>query len=184
MEQLFIPILLGSAHEGRQSEKAARFVFEEAKLYGKFETQFLDVKDFVETAKTGGAMPKEKSEKWSSIMKRADGLLIVSPEYNHGYPGELKLMLDQLYQEYNRKPLGICGVSAGMLGGGRMVEQLRLVAIELQMVPIREAVYFAKVHELFDEKGEIKDPSFADRLKTLFDELVWYAKALKVAREG
>ena len=183
MNKLFIPILLGSSHEGRQSEKAARFVFSQAQEYGKFETQFLDTKDFVKTAKTGEAMPKEQSKQWSDIMKRADGLLIVTPEYNHGYPGELKLMLDEIYEEYNKKPLGICGVSAGMLGGGRMVEQLRLVAIELQMVPIREAVYFAKVQELFDEKGEIKDPSFGDRLKTLFDELVWYAEALKKARE-
>lgn len=60
-------------------------------------------------------------------MTRADGLVIVSPEYNHGYPGEMKLMLDQLYKEYNRKPVGICGVSSGALGGARMVEQLRLI---------------------------------------------------------
>lgn len=181
---LFIPILLGSAHEGRRSEKAAHFVFEQAKAYGKFETQFLDVKDFVQSAKTGAAMQKEKSEQWSNIMKRADGLVIVSPEYNHGYPGELKLMLDQLYQEYNRKPVGICGVSAGMLGGGRTVEQLRLVAIELQMVPTRNAVYFANVQTLFDDKGQMKDSSYTEGIKILFEELFWYADALKVAREG
>ncbi len=183
MQKLFIPILLGTAREGRQSEKAARFVLEEAEKYGQFETQLLDVRDFVGIGKTA-AMEKEKSEEWSGIMKRADGLIIVSPEYNHGYPGELKLMLDQLYEEFNHKPMGICGVSAGPLGGGRMVEQVRLVAIELQMVPIRNAVYFSGVHSLFDEQGKIKDQSFAEKLKPMFDELVWYARALKTAREG
>lgn len=180
--QLFVPIFLGTAREGRESEKVARFVFRQAKFYGKFETELLDVHDFVGIAKTG-AMEEEKSRSWSEIMKRADGLIIVSPEYNHGYPGELKLMLDQLYEEYNRKPVGICGVSAGILGGARMVEQLRLVFIELQMVPIRNAVYFSNVRNLFDEKGEIRDPSYADRLKTFFDELVWYALVLKEGRK-
>ncbi|TSC56882.1 MAG: hypothetical protein Greene071421_392 [Parcubacteria group bacterium Greene0714_21] len=184
MEKLFIPILLGSDREGRQSEKVARFVFDQAKVYGKFDTQFLDVKDFVQTAKTGAAMPSEKSKLWSEIMKRADGLVIVSPEYNHGYPGELKLMLDQLYQEYNRKPAGICGVSAGDLGGARMVEVLRICLIELQMVPIREAVYFPKAHDLFNEKGEIRDASYKERLQKFFAELAWYADALAKARKA
>jgi NAD(P)H-dependent FMN reductase len=183
MDQLFIPILLGSDREGRHSEKAARFVLEEAKTFGKFETELLDVKDFVGSAKTG-AMPEEKSKLWQSTMKRADGLVIVSPEYNHGYPGELKLMLDQLYQEYNRKPAGICGVSAGDLGGARMAEVLRICLIELQMVPIREAVYFAKAHDLFNEKGEIRNPSYAERLQKFFAELVWYAHALAKARKA
>lgn len=181
MDQLFIPILLGTAREGRQSEKATKFVLQEAKKYGQFETQLLDVRDFAGPAKTQ-AMPKEQAEKWSEIMAKADGLIIVSPEYNHGYPGELKLMLDQLYKEYNRKPVGLCGVSGGGLGGARMVEALRTSLIELQLVPLRNAVYFSGIQNLFDDSGDIKDPSFSQKLATMFDELVWYAKALKTAR--
>ncbi len=182
MSQLFIPILLGTAREGRQSEKAARYVLSQARQYRQFETELLDVRDFVGAARTT-AMIQDRAAQWSDIMKRADGLIIVSPEYNHGYPGELKMMLDQLYKEYNRKPVGICGVSGGMLGGGRMAEMLRVSLIELQMVPIRNAVYFSDIGNLFDETGAIKDPSFTDRLKTVFDELVWYAAALKHARQ-
>lgn len=183
MQNLFIPILLGSAREGRQSEKAAKYVFEEAKLYGKFDTEFLDVRDFVDVGKTQG-LPEEKAKIWGDTMKRSDGLIIVSPEYNHGYPGELKLMFDQLYAEYNRKPVGVCGVSRGGLGGARMVEVLRLSLIELQMVPIRNAVYFSNIMTLFDENGFILDKSYHERLKTFFDELVWYANALKAGREA
>lgn len=190
MGNLFIPILLGSGRKGRESEKAARYVLEQAKKYGNFETEFLDVRDFVVSPLTGriddegelvGAALK-KSGEWKEIMRRADGLIIVSPEYNHGYPGELKLMLDQLYEEYNRKPVGICG-AAGGLGGGRMVEVLRTALIELQMAPIRMAVYFQNVYNLFDESGKIKDLKYEERLRVFFDELVWYAMALKSARE-
>ena len=207
MNQLFIPILLGTAREGRKSEKAASYVLEQTKAYGQFETQLLDVRDFVVSPKTekalrpgsGQAKPAESPQgiqagppksnqvgfggEWSEFMKRADGLIIVSPEYNHGYPGELKLMLDELYEEYNRKPVGICGVSGGGLGGARMVEALRTSLIELQMVPMRNAVYFANIQNLFDDAGTIQDASFEKKLATMFDELLWYAKALKEARE-
>ena len=107
----------------------------------------------------------------------------MAPEYDHGYPGELKMMLDMLYKEFNRKPVGICGVSAGGTGGVRVVEQLRLVAIEFQMVPIREAIYFSNVHKLFDEEGNITDESYIGQTKSFFEELLWYARALKAARE-
>lgn len=179
---LFIPILLGTARKGRQSEKVAQFVLEEAKRYGQFETQLIDVCDFG-LSKTDDTKTSEKSKSFSKTMERADGLIVVSPEYNHGMPGELKMTLDQLYKEYNRKPIGICGVSGGPMGGARMVEQLRLVSIELQMVPINNAVYFPNVESLFTEQGNIKNAkAYRKQLKVFFDELVWYAKALKAAK--
>lgn len=174
---LSIPILLGTAREGRQSEKAARFVFSEAKEYG-FKTELIDVRDFIKSGATD-TMPEEKSKEWSETMKRADGLIIVSPEYNHGYPGELKLMLDQIYEEYNRKPVGVCGVSSGSFGGARMAEMLKIVLIEFQMVPIKKTIYFSRIVDLFNGNGEIKDSSYHKKLKEFFDELTWYAEALR-----
>lgn len=177
---LYIPIILGTAREGRNSEKAAQFIFSEVKK-NEIETEIIDVRDYIlkSTDNTGeSAQAKKLAEKIS----RADGLIIVSPEYNHGYPGELKMTLDMLYKEYARKPVAICGVSIGGLGGARMVEQLRLVAIELHMVPIREAVYFSNVSQIFDEGGKIKDLSYTQRVNTMLKELAWYAEALKTAR--
>ena len=179
-----IPIILGTAREGRQSEKAANYMLQQAKEANIdseiINTEFLDVRDY-RIAATGEQTPAAKA--FSEKITQADGLIIVSPEYNHGYPGELKMMIDMLYKEYNRKPVGICGVSAGVLGGARVVDKLRLVAIELQMVPIREAVYFPKIQELFDENNNIIDESYKEKVKAFLNELVWYAKALKVARE-
>lgn len=183
MDSLFIPILLGTARDGRQSEKAARFVLEEAKQYEQFKTQLIDARDFG-ISRTDDTKTSENAKKFSELIQKADGLIVVSPEYNHGYPGELKIALDQLYKEYKHKPIGICGVSEGRMGGARMVEQLRLVAIELQMVPISKAVYFSNIESVFDEKGHvINSDSYHKQLTAFFDELAWYAKALKAARQ-
>ena len=176
---LFIPLVLGTQREGRQTAKVAKVVLGAMKSYG-WETELVEATAFNLTKTEDG----DKAKGWLTMMARADGLIIVSPEYNHGYPGELKLFLDSAYQEYNRKPLGICGVSSGGLGGARMVEQLRLVSIELQLVPIRNAVYFSNVTKLFDEQDNLLDPSYHERLKKMFDELDWYARVLKQGRES
>ncbi len=174
---MYIPIILGTARVGRQSEKAAKFIMDEAVKKG-LESEIIDVADFALKA-TDNTGLSGQAKKLSEKIKKAKGLIIVSPEYNHGYPGELKTTLDMIYEEYFGKPVGICGVSAGPLGGSRMVEQLRLVCIELHMVPIREAMYFPAIQTLFDEKGNIKDNSFRDRAKTFLEELIRYAEALK-----
>ena len=179
---MYIPIILGTAREGRRSEKAANFVLREFQKQEGVETELIDVRDY-RIAATDDTEEQEPAKRFSEKVSRADGLIIVAPEYNHGYPGELKMMLDMLYEEYNRKPVGICGVASGGMGGVRMVEKLRLVAIELQMVPIRTAVYFSNVKTLFDEQDNITDPSYPERLQKFFGELLWYAKALKAARE-
>ncbi|HPV70621.1 MAG TPA: NAD(P)H-dependent oxidoreductase [Candidatus Magasanikbacteria bacterium] len=172
---MFIPVILGTAREGRQSEKAAKFVLEEVLKYG-LESELLDVRDYL-FGLTDSTKQTDSAKKFAQKLTTAAGLIIVAPEYNHGYPGELKLMLDSLYQEYAGKLLGICGVSAGGLGGSRMVEQLRQVAIEFRLIPIREAVYFSGIQNLF-EGDKIKDPSLSGRIKTMLDELVSYAKKL------
>lgn len=183
MSSLFIPVILGTAREGRRSENAARFVFEEMKKREGIETEFLDVRDFRLPA-TDDSGVTEVAKKLAAIIGRADGFIIVSPEYNHGYPGELKMMLDMSDGEYARKPIAICGVSSGTTGGARMMEQLRSVILDLGAVPMLEAVYFTKVKELFDESGAIKDASsYQRRVAEMLDGLLWYAKTLKAGRE-
>ena len=182
MASLFIPVILGTARVGRRSEYAARFVFEELKKREGIETALLDVRDFRLPA-TDDSGETDIAKKLSTITARADGFIIVSPEYNHGYPGELKMLLDMSDGEYTKKPVAICGVSEGTMGGARMMEQLRNVILDLHATPILEAVYFAKVEELFDETGMIKDEAYHRRAGKMFDELVWYADALKAARE-
>lgn len=179
---MFAPIILGTAREGRFSEKAAYYMLQEAKKAG-LETEVIDVRDYRAPA-TDNTEESSQAKRLAEKIIRADAIIIVTPEYNHGYPGELKMMLDLLYDQYARKPVGLCGVSMGGLGGVRCVEQLRLVVAELHMVSIREAIYFSNVRQLFDEKDMIKDESYSARAKKFLAELAWYAKALKEAREG
>lgn len=181
MSNLFVPLILGTARSGRTTAHAAHYILGQAQEYG-FETELIDVATYVTSPVTGSALSEEKTTAWSATMQRADGLIIVAPEYNHGYPGELKLLLDQLYDEYEHKPLGLCGVSEGGIGGARVVEALRTVAIELQMIPLRHAVYFSRAKKLFDEKGVMLDASFKDRVIDMFSELALYASALKPVR--
>ena len=177
-----IPVILGTARSGRQSEKVAKYILEETKKAG-FETELIDVRD-LKTDATDNTQASPQAKRLSPKIEKADALIIVSPEYNHGYPGELKMMLDLIYDQYAGKPVGFCGVSAGGLGGARVVEQLRQVVIELHMLPIREALYFPAVQNLFDEKGRMKDPgAYKDRIKSFLDELTRYANALRAARK-
>lgn len=165
---MYIPIILGTAREGRISEKAALFVKGEIELAGH-KTEIIDVREY---APQRTQQVTEKTTEYGEKIKKAEALIIVSPEYNHGYPGELKMLLDAAYAEYAGKPLGICGVSISPMGGCRMVEQVRLVSVELHMVPIREAVYFSGAATLFNDNGVIKDEAYKARVKKMLEELV------------
>src|SRR5881275_1245979 len=119
---LFIPVILGTTRQGRASESVARFVFEELSKHAGVETELIDIRDLkLPTDDAGEAI---KDSKFSAQMSRADGLVIVTPEYNHGYPGMLKHVLDTNLKEYIHKAVGIVGVSAGPWGGTRVVENL------------------------------------------------------------
>ena len=180
---LFIPVILGTAREGRRSEHAARFVLGQVKKREGIEAELLDVRDYRLPA-TDDTGETEVAKKLVAITARADGFIIVSPEYNHGYPGELKMFLDMSDGEYAKKPIAICGVSEGAVGGARMMEQLRSVILDLGATPIPAAVYFAKIEELFDKNGTLLDDSYRARVSKMLDSLLWYAKVLKVGRKA
>src|SRR4029077_9504818 len=101
-----------------------------------------------------------KDSKFASIIERCGGLIIVTPEYNHGYPGLLKHALDMCLKEYIHKAVGICGVSAGSFGGARVIENLLPVMRELGLVTIFEDVNFGKIGTLFDERGSLLDENY------------------------
>ena len=174
MDKLNVPVLLGTAREGRQSEKVAKFMVTEVQKFG-FDSQLVDVKDFL----FGKTLTRPNPDtRWAEIMKKASGLIIVSPEYNYGYPGELKILLDSIYDEYAGKPVVICGVSGGVFGGSRMQMNLEPILIELQMTVLHPTLYFGTVQNLFDEQGQIKDTTYQERAQALFQKIVDSAKKL------
>src|SRR5438105_5771653 len=155
MSSLFIPVILGTARKGRRSEHAARFVFEETKRRAGVDTEFVDICKIPMRLDDAGEQMKDQA--LSDLVKRADGLILVVPEYNHGYPGLLKHALDTNLREYVHKAVGICGVSAGPFGGTRVIENLLPVMRELGLVTIFWDGNFSNAGSLFDESGEIRD---------------------------
>jgi NAD(P)H-dependent FMN reductase len=179
---LFIPLILGTARQGRESEHAARLVFEKVKNRADVETEFIDVRTLPMRLDDAGEQMKDS--KFASIIERCDGLIIVTPEYNHGYPGLLKHALDMCLEEYIHKAVGICGVSAGSFGGARVIESLLPVMRELGLVTIFEDVNFAKIGTLFDERGNLLDKNYIRRVDKFLDELIWMAYVLRHGRES
>jgi NAD(P)H-dependent FMN reductase len=183
METYFIPVILGTARENRQSEKVAEFIHSHIEADKRFTTELIDVRDYVEDPETIAPwVDDERAVPWQNIAKRADGYFIVAPEYNHGYPGELKILLDYALEEYNRKPTAIAGVSAGTFGGTRMVENLWQVTLELGMTPVMNPLYFGKIKKSFED-GKPKDEKTIEFTDKLLDNLHWYTKTLKQGRE-
>lgn len=119
-------------------------------------------------------------QRWAAKVRRADGYILVSPEYNHGPSAVLKNALDYLWAEWGRKPAAF--VSYGNVGGARAIEQLRAIAIELRMAPLGEAVHIFGAGEKLAAGGFAADSRDEKQLTRLFDSLGWWAAALAAAR--
>src|SRR4029450_3295666 len=180
---VFIPVILGTARQGRLSEPAANFVFGEVSKRADIETELIDIRKIPVAIEN---LAEALKDGWfSATAPRADGLILVVPEYNHSFPGLLKHVLDTNLKEYIHKAVGVCGVSAGPFGGARMIQSLLPVLRELGLVTIFWDVYFGTAGKLFDPAtGKITDPAYSRRVEKFLNELVWMARALRHAREN
>jgi len=179
---LFIPVILGTPRQGRRSENPAHLVLEETKKRAGVETKLIDVRSLHMRLDDAGEEMKDPA--FSATVERADALILIVPEYNHGYPGLLKHALDMNLKEYVHKAVGLCGVSAGPFGGARVIEHLLPVMRELGLVTTFTDVNFSHVQKLFNEKGELLDESFVRRVNSFLDELLWMARVLRHGREN
>jgi len=187
MQSTDIPIILGSTRIGRQSLKVARFILSTMTRDPRFKTELLDLGlyDFPIMEQRLSEMKKVPPglQSFSDKLERADGLLMVSPEYKGGVPGVLKNALDYLKPGvFRRKPVGICTVSSGGFGGLNCLMQLRLTILALGGVPIPDALPVSRVQEHFDEDGQPRDGTWSINFAYFIDELLFYAKALAQAR--
>lgn len=122
------------------------------------------------------------SEDFAVAVAAADAVVVVTPEYNHSFPGPLKVAIDSLRDEWFAKPVAFVSYG-GISGGLRAVEALRLVFAELHAVTIRETVSFALAWERFDADGSPKDPGPAEAAATrLLDQLTWWAATVRTGR--
>ncbi|HKQ54034.1 MAG TPA: NADPH-dependent FMN reductase [Pyrinomonadaceae bacterium] len=179
---LFIPVILGTVRQGRASESVAKFVFAELGKREGVLTELIDIRDIALPPDDEGEAIKDTQ--FSATIARADALVIVAPEYNHGYSGSLKRVLDTNLKEYIHKAAGICGVSAGGFGGTRVIQSLLPVLRELGLVTIFWDGNFSGAHNLFDANGKLLDESYVKRIDKFLKELIWMAKVLRYGREN
>lgn len=163
------------------SEHAARLMTAELAKRPKVETELIDIARLPLPTDDAGTAIKDAG--FAAKVNRADGLVIVSPEYNHGYSGLLKHILDSCLQEYIHKAVGIVGVSAGPFGGTRGIQDLLPVMRELGLVTIFWDVNFANVHKAFSPDGTLQDQAMLPRIDQFLKELIWMAKTLRHGRE-
>src|SRR5207253_8773954 len=178
---LYIPVILGTTRMGRMRAHVARLLREEVSKQAGVETNLIDIAGLpLPTNDAGEAI---KGGGFSAKMDRADALVIVAPEYNHGYCGLLKHVLDSCLKEYIHKAVGIVGVSAGPFGGARVVENLLPVMRELGLVTTFWDVNFSSVRNVFDANGALLDQSYIRRIDKFLKELIWMGKTLRYGRE-
>jgi NAD(P)H-dependent FMN reductase len=184
-----VHVILGSTRDGRLGEPVARWFHAIAAERTDLTAELVDLRDwdlpFLSTPVPPAMAPPTDplTRRWGDKVAEADGYVIVTPEYNHGYPAALKNALDHVFTPWHRKPASF--VSYGGPGGGlRAVEQLRQVVVELEMVPLRHQVSIPRAYLAFDDDGRLRDPWHADDAGRLLTELAWWATALRTARAG
>jgi NAD(P)H-dependent FMN reductase len=180
--KLFIPILLGTNRKDRQSENVANWVHGKMRERDDIETRLFDVRDFDLPRDHYGTEIGHLFPAWRDAIIRADGLVIVTPEYNHGYPGPLKGVLDLLLKEYIHKAVAFVGVSAGPWGGTRVIESMVPMVRELGLAVTFTDLNFPSVRGKFDAVGNLLDDAYEKRVTGFLDELVWMANALRWGR--
>lgn len=186
-----IGIVIGSTREGRFGDKPAQWIHALAQARTDLSFELIDLRDhplpfFNEPVSPAWApVQNEAARRWADKLGTVDGLIVVTPEYNHGPSAVLKNAFDYAYKEFSRKPIAFVGY--GGVGAARAIEQLRLVAIELQMAPVRNAVHVGMVEFLgiWQQGKTFEDYShLAQAAGAMLDDLAWWAGALKTARSA
>jgi NAD(P)H-dependent FMN reductase len=184
MSNLHIAVLAGTTRPKRASIDAARLVFQIGQSIADIEVKFADPTDF--TFPGDGNDPEGKDPKYTELTAWADGFFVVTPEYNHSFPGSLKRMLDSELANYVHKPVAFAGASSGHWGGLRAIEALVSSVREMGLVPTFTDVQFPNVQDVFAD-GVLKTelaPTYNKSIHAAYAELIWMATSLKWGRDN
>jgi NAD(P)H-dependent FMN reductase len=189
---VLLQVITGTTRQGRFSERVAAWAVGRLQDHGAFDVEPVDLRDhplaFFDAeapARTGAVYEDAAVTRFGGVIERADGYVILVGEYNHGYAAVLKNAMDSTFVEWRRKPVAFVGW--GNVGGARAIEQLRQVAVEFEMAPLRHAVHILpEVMIALRQAADPADPAlFAaleSRLSMLADDLAWWMRALATAR--
>ena len=190
MAKVKIAVIVGTTRAARFGHKPAQWIAGIASQRDDMVVEVVDLREypmpFFDEVASNAWVPSENevARRWQKKVAEFDGYIFVSAEYNRGVPAALKNALDYAYPEWNKKPAAFVGY--GSLGAARAIEQLRLIAIELQMAPIRTGVHIQGADFMAVWKGgkDVAEVSYLPQNATdMLDQLVWWTNALKAARE-
>lgn len=167
-------IIIGTAREQSITRQIAPLIIRHIQNRTDCLVQIIDVIDYPQTHTLG--LSDEKLSEFSQVVTHADGIIIITPEYNHSFPGELKMLIDNADDEYAKKPVGICGVSSGPFGGARMMQSLKPVLTQLGMVPIIHNVHISNAEQVVND-GDWREPEqWKARIDAMINELMSWMK--------
>ena len=182
-DPLDVVVILGSTRQGRFGPVVAQWFMRQTRTRDDMHVRLLDLAD----ADLPSTYPAERNDMVTAFVDHiggADAFVVVTPEYNYGYPAALKQAIDLPYDEWRAKPVGFVSYG-GMAGGLRAVEQLRQVFAELHVVTMRDSVSFHMVGGRFDSDGNPYDPDGCNQAAaTMLDQLAWWGNALRMARRA
>lgn len=165
---LKVGLVYGSTRPGRFCDTIARWASARIAAHAGFGVEHID--------------PAQADDALKQRLAGCDAFIVVTPEYNHGYPAPLKALIDSYGEEWHAKPVAFVSYG-GISGGLRAVEQLRLVFAELHAVTIRDSVSFAGAWEQFDSNGALRNPERFERsMDAMLRRLHWWAVSLAHAR--
>jgi NAD(P)H-dependent FMN reductase len=191
---LNLKVIVGSTRAGRGADHILPWLTDRACADGRFAVDVLDLRSwalpmFAETYDTLGdprypSYSEPSVAEWNRVIRDGDAFLFLTPEYNHSIPAVLKNAIDTVFASFafRNKPAGAVAYSGGRIAGARAVEQLALIAVEAEMVPMRNAVLIPAVHQAFNSDGRPHDPRTETAADLLLDDLAWWADALRQAR--
>jgi NAD(P)H-dependent FMN reductase len=190
-----IALIISSTRQARWADKPAQWALEKMQARDDIDVELVDLRDFdlpfFNEVASNLYVPSQdpRAQRWQQAVASFDGYVFLVAEYNRSITGALKNAIDHDYVGWNRKPMGAIGY--GSVGAARAIEQLRLIAIETQMVPVRAGVHIGgsdffrvSAYNPNPEPMAALDGVLAGSLKDMLDQVAWYARVLKEARQA
>jgi len=177
-----ISIISSSARIGRNSHRAALYFQNFIHENSLATCEILDLKSYqfpiFDERLRFQKNPTQSVLEFAEKVKKSDGIIIVTPEYNGGYPASLKNAIDLLYDEWYRKPIAISTASDGDFGGTQVITSLQFSLWKIRSLPVPAMFPIPRVQEAFDESGIPQDKiKYDKRAERFIGELLWWMEA-------
>ncbi len=191
-----LKIIVGSRRPNRAADKVTPWVMNKVSERGSFEAELLDLRDWdlplfqEHPGSLGDPSDPTYSEPivkaWNHKIREAQAILIITPEYLHGMPGLLNNAMDNVFASFafRNKPVAAVAYSTGIAGGARAIENLAHVALEAELILLRNTVIIPFVDHAFADDGTATNSMTDAAATVMLEDLEWWSNVLNTARQS